>query len=599
MSTSLVIKEIKAFLSRKEPEVLCIRGRWGVGKTFTWNDALNSVRQSGAVPLSHYSYVSLFGLNSLSALKLAIFEGIVPLSGTKSLVPDIDSLQAFVESGASQWRKLANFASKLPIINKFAGDDAMGSLSFLTVRNMIICLDDLERKGAGLSLSDVLGLASELRERRGCKIVFLLNDEQLGGDKAAFESYLEKVVDISLLYEPTSAEAVAIAQTGPSPVSKRTAELCSSLGIRNIRVIKKIDRHISDVEKLTKGRRAGVFDQASASVALFGWSHYQPTEAPSLEHIRAYSAYREAKDATAQQITWNAQLAAYGYTSTNEFDLELLDGVVRGYFDEAAVARHADELDAQLKATEADGSFEDAWGLYHDSFDDNEKVAVDTIYKSFLANIPYISPLNLNGTVRLLKDLGQAAKAKTIIAEYVEKRSKERAFFDLEEYSFSGDIDDVDVRAAFAKKLAGTPEKRDIKAMVLGLKNGWNDKTLNTLAALKPADYRKLFKDAREADLRRMISGCLQFGSIVNASEPMKKIVAHARGALALIGAESRVNARRVERYGVHPTAKAAPKPKPVKKTLAPVVKAAAPAEAAPIKAVVRKRLPRKRVQQP
>ena len=39
MSTELVEveKEIARFLVSPEPEVLCISGKWGVGKTFSWN----------------------------------------------------------------------------------------------------------------------------------------------------------------------------------------------------------------------------------------------------------------------------------------------------------------------------------------------------------------------------------------------------------------------------------------------------------------------------------------------------------------------------------------------------------------------------------
>lgn len=591
MSTSLVLKAIADFLTRKGPEVLCIRGKWGVGKTYTWNDVLNTARKTETVDYKNYSYVSLFGINSLAALKLAIFEGVVSLAGDKPLVADINSVQAFIESGSSQWRKLGQFISKLPIVSQFTGDDAIGSLSFLSVRNMLICIDDLERKGADLSLTDVLGLASELRERRGCKIVFLLNDEELGEDKSAFESYLEKVADISLLYEPTPAEAAEIAKGGTHPVSARTAELCVSLGIRNIRVIKKIDRHIADIAALLKGRMKGVFAQASATVALLGWAHYQPSEAPPLDYLKTYNSMALFKDPSPEQGAWNAQLAAYGYTATDDFDRELLEGIVRGYFDDKAIAEHANALEVKLKAVDADGSFESAWAMYHDSFDNNEKDAVDTIYASFMKNIPYISPLNLNGTVLLMKELEQEDKAKEIIAAYITGRSEERAFFDLEEYSFGSDVTDPDVRVAFAKKLADTKEERDIKAILLGLKDGWSEKNLNVLGALRPADYVKLFKEARGAELRRMISGCLQFASIHNASEAMRKIVSHARDALATIGAESKINERRVARYGVVPTPKAA-RPRVVRKPKQSGKGATAAKAAAPVAKTLRPRTP-------
>ncbi|MET4280041.1 Cdc6-like AAA superfamily ATPase [Bradyrhizobium sp. F1.2.2] len=53
--------------------MLCIRGRCGVGKTYTWEMFLGEVH--AAEPLQQkYSYVSLFGLDTLDKFKTTIFE---------------------------------------------------------------------------------------------------------------------------------------------------------------------------------------------------------------------------------------------------------------------------------------------------------------------------------------------------------------------------------------------------------------------------------------------------------------------------------------------------------------------------------------------
>ncbi|MFT5036695.1 MAG: Cdc6-like AAA superfamily ATPase [Candidatus Azotimanducaceae bacterium] len=61
MSVKVIHEEIERFIKSPEPEVLCIKGRWGVGKTFAWNKFINEAASESA--LRHYSYVSLFGLN--------------------------------------------------------------------------------------------------------------------------------------------------------------------------------------------------------------------------------------------------------------------------------------------------------------------------------------------------------------------------------------------------------------------------------------------------------------------------------------------------------------------------------------------------------
>jgi type II secretory pathway predicted ATPase ExeA len=45
-STELVQSEIRRFLCSPEQEVLCITGDWGVGKTYTWQKALDETKAS-------------------------------------------------------------------------------------------------------------------------------------------------------------------------------------------------------------------------------------------------------------------------------------------------------------------------------------------------------------------------------------------------------------------------------------------------------------------------------------------------------------------------------------------------------------------------
>jgi hypothetical protein len=75
-ATAAVKGEIERFLKSSEPEVICISGEWGVGKTYTWQTILDGLRTRREIGLSRYSYVSLFGIASLDALKASIFENL-------------------------------------------------------------------------------------------------------------------------------------------------------------------------------------------------------------------------------------------------------------------------------------------------------------------------------------------------------------------------------------------------------------------------------------------------------------------------------------------------------------------------------------------
>lgn len=59
MSAELAIKEIQRFLASGEAEVLCVKGRWGVGKTYAWRISRMPRKRANftkpIMPMSRYS----------------------------------------------------------------------------------------------------------------------------------------------------------------------------------------------------------------------------------------------------------------------------------------------------------------------------------------------------------------------------------------------------------------------------------------------------------------------------------------------------------------------------------------------------------------
>ena len=72
-SLKIIEEQINRFLENETPEVIAIRGAWGTGKTYAWNMYLRNAQSNAKVALDKYSYVSLFGINSLDELKFSIF----------------------------------------------------------------------------------------------------------------------------------------------------------------------------------------------------------------------------------------------------------------------------------------------------------------------------------------------------------------------------------------------------------------------------------------------------------------------------------------------------------------------------------------------
>jgi hypothetical protein len=281
-STDIVRNEIKRFLQSKEAEVICITGDWGVGKTYTWQTELDAARERKEIGLARYSYASLFGINSLDGLKLALFENLEFLDSPPETLAD-QGLN-FVRGMGAKLKKLNQLARGLPTIGQFFAN--AGPLYFSAIRGQLVCIDDLERRGAGLALRDVFGLISFLREQRGCKVVLLLNAEELNQDKADFDNLFEKVIDARLIFAPTATEALDIALKATDDVAKLIRRNCEILNISNIRVIKKIERLVRQVvPHLTKFSQE-IIQQAVHSLVLFGWSKFQPTIGKSFARRR-------------------------------------------------------------------------------------------------------------------------------------------------------------------------------------------------------------------------------------------------------------------------------------------------------------------------
>jgi hypothetical protein len=316
-STEMAEREILRFLKSTEPEVLCLAGAWGVGKTWLWNDLLIKAQANEQIGLKSYAYISLFGIQSIDDLKTAIFENTVP---TANLIQE-PSLDTFSDNLLQALQPVGRKA--LSGITETLFKNASGTvraLSHFSINSTIICLDDLERKGEKLRVIDILGVASSLRERRKCKIVIILNSEQLiGEEKEAFERYHEKVIDKSITYAPTATDCARIAIPEPAGLEINLVARVIDLNVTNIRVIQKIQRLLKQVEPLAGKYHAKVSYQFVSTLALLGWLHFSRTSDSAgglmdfAMNKRGKLVLDEKKQLTAQEIKWNLLLERYDF----------------------------------------------------------------------------------------------------------------------------------------------------------------------------------------------------------------------------------------------------------------------------------------------
>jgi hypothetical protein len=558
MSLALIEAEVRRFLASKDPEVLCIKGKWGVGKTYAWKKFLREARKARTLGFEAYSYVSLFGLNSLADLRYSIFESTV--SGDAIIDgPSAETASARFDKGKGIARKLR------PLVEAISGTfggrgvaDALFKSAFLLVREQLVCLDDLERAGTGLNARDVLGLVSFLKEERDCKVVLLLNDKEMD-DEDEFDTQLEKVADVTLGFDLTPSEAVEIALPGTSPSAALLKPRIVELGITNIRVLKKIERLSARLVELLQGFDEAVVEQAVTTLALAGWSVQQPKVAPPLEFIRGYNRVTIAMRAGSEQVDaetkrWRATIEGYPYTGTDELDELILDGAVAGYFDEDRLKEQATLIQEQRRRDGSETAFGKAWeNLYHGSLATEDDEFLDAIHRSAIDEAKFISPLNINGAIRILRECGRDTQADEIIAKYIESRDHENPeFFNINNHHFSRD-DDLDeaLRDAFAKRHAAYVDSRTPFEVlqVLAERGGWSEADVALMAKQSADDFVQIFEELRGRRLRQSIEALLAIGR--GGTTESDAIQEAATEALRRIAAKSPLRARKVARYGV------------------------------------------------
>jgi hypothetical protein len=357
MSLKQTKKVVQEFLLNKHAEVLSIRGDWGVGKTYFWNEAVKQAKDDPKFCRDKYCYVSLFGMESLAQLKTTIFENIIDTThiGTSF------SIEKFGKEWGKRSLRLLFVVPKV----RDAGSLAY-SIAFHSVTDVLICIDDLERMGGSLSLKDVLGLISRLKEERNCKVALIFSDAKLGNNAEDYAQFREKVVDLEVPFSPTAEESAALVFQ-PTEIEAQISAFTNKLDISNMRILKRIQHAAHKTVPLLRDFDPLVTRSALQTLALFGRCFYsKDSRFPPYEYVKSYGYHLGGED-TSDGKNWNTFLTEYEFRETDELDLALSSVIENGYVDEDVVKRAAEIVNQRVTATKSKDALNEAWTVYHDS----------------------------------------------------------------------------------------------------------------------------------------------------------------------------------------------------------------------------------------
>ena len=371
--------------------------------------------------------------------------------------------------------------------------------------------------------------------------------------------YREKVIDIELEYRPSVKNNVDIAFDAQRGIFDIANEYACSLNSSNIRTLLKTRRYISILSATISDLEIEVQREVVSSVVLFCLCFYRAGNPliPPLDYVVNIGSklFRigDNKEIPENEKPWHKFLMSFGYRTTNQLDKVLARGVEAGFFDLEEVNKIAAARNEEVLQHKSAQEFHDAWSLYHNTFEENEDQLIEELQRSLVKNAKTVSPTNLNGTVVLLRDLGREEIADKLIEQYVLARKDQPKVFDLNDYAFGGDVTDSKIREVFAseyEKIDSRPSLLDVLER-LSTTNGWSPIDEEVLAESTPEDYVSIFDSERGEHLDQYVRVGLKFREWSNGNDVQEKIGRNLEEALQIIGQRSRLNRRRVKKFGV------------------------------------------------
>lgn len=256
-----IYTELQTVFKLYDSFVIAIKGNWGVGKTFFWNKFKEENLKE-----KPYAYVSLFGKDSISDIKKDVIIQISVkdkhLSTVSEKIKDIKTTFGFKEDDS-------NFGLSGSVINA-----AMSLFQKKEFKDVVICIDDFERKSSKLDIKDILGYLSQLKEQFGCQIVLILNEDKISNDDGTYKDYKEKIVDFEYTYNPSVEEAYKIIENELLNFKIEFKEYCNKVNLNNIRIMKKIVRVLNrlneniDFEQFTQLTNKTILDKLFSILAI-------------------------------------------------------------------------------------------------------------------------------------------------------------------------------------------------------------------------------------------------------------------------------------------------------------------------------------------
>ena len=242
MATVEKIEEkLLSLINQKDSFAIALKGEWGIGKTHFWKSFYKNNHDK--FKIGKYSYISLFGIDSLESFKYQI------AINTHDTNQEKDDLSPFKKTFSYliekiDFPKLESKGFSLSITQSM-----INNLISDSINNTVICIDDFERKSDKLDTREIMGIVNFLKEEKKCKIIMILHEEK-SEEVEIFKEYKEKVFDEILNIDNNLSIIKSMIKN--HEVMEVYERFYTSMGIKNLRFYTKANKDYKNIIDLNR-----------------------------------------------------------------------------------------------------------------------------------------------------------------------------------------------------------------------------------------------------------------------------------------------------------------------------------------------------------
>jgi hypothetical protein len=526
-----IIDALTRFLDKPTIKVASLTGEWGVGKTYCWKKFVAEKREAKEV--KKYAYVSLFGLKNVEAVNEKILASL--FSGDWAEKIDNKQWSTVVRTikGVVKQTNEIKMHSISPRMLTSVIQEAM-------FKNMIICIDDLERREDSLNLSAVLGLISQFAEEKESKVILIFNNVKLSPtDKSKFDEFKEKVIDAEIGYRPSIASNLAI--VWPEMCPSYVSDAFQNCGINNIRVMKKACDIIDffDVPLALYPRIKDDFLGQAVVLAIFYYAFGADFRLRELE-TKSFVKILVGDDA-ADKARFDVVKKAKFFSRA--YDPLIIAFLETGWAEVSVFAEILKEEEIDTEKGEIFEQFSALWLNYNGNFVASQNDFTTKLGTFIRENYQKLKPVDVFDSMDFIESLDSGADFSDLtesMVEYYANKDNFNARQNLRNSEKFGQI-----WAEIMRRRSAKIEKKPMLALLASLteRNEWRVDELRYISAYSREEYCEWLRTETSNELIPMLHELfIRFGHDESQSLMLQPL----RDAIDLLGREGVFNQKRV-----------------------------------------------------